>query len=241
MKKTYDSTQNYKEWFYNRFGLINREVVHGNKFQRLFKAAIIEALATGHTCDEMEDYIERYYNKETAIRLKKGKIIVTSCGSDHARLYNLENILRLSAETGNSQLYISTALTIEHESEYLSPFMPMSLGLQYSNWIYLAFDLQKPALPKTMFGEVEQQALTTFSLRNIVPFMQVLLSAIQDTGLDLNNRLLCCNAYKWYIGSTNTLAAYNKNVALLKSAIHSLPDYVAAEIKIPPRSEYLGY
>lgn len=99
----------------NPFFLIDSVLVHTVEFNTLLKEAVNQALKTGRSNDEFEEYVARYYSKKAALELKRGRRLMGTCSMDNSPQMHVKNIAELAAESLSWEIFLRAHLDIMND------------------------------------------------------------------------------------------------------------------------------
>jgi hypothetical protein len=242
-KKKRDSVLAYKNWFSNRYRIIDSTMVQTPEFRKLFGDAIDEALTIGYTNEQMEDYAEKYASNNVALTLKRGRYMPgNSCGTSFNPQFHIYDIARLAALKGDVKLFLHSYLVLigspisEGYTFYPSGYsdeltlagidvLPCLLGMSLT-----VLNPSQESRYWDVFGTANFTEYIPRSIKEKV-FIHYMSQIISDNTLDDYNRVTLFNSMIHYVRFTRH--KHKKQVSILKKMRKTLPSYLRKGLDIP--------
>lgn len=229
-------------WEKKRFGRTDSLRKVNPRFDILLKTAVDEALKSGASWDNFEEYVARYYSKKTALELKRNRVVVGACSQDDSPRWHAFNIALLSAETINWEIFLRSHLNIlndKFDRVAESSFARDRRETYLRELEVLNIDAVDLLLGTTLrfenasrhhyFGSIDRvgRALAESEQKDLVE--KKLLDMITDCNLDTYNRLLAYYTFTHYNHHLTDPEKKAINKQKLIDAIHTLPYCVKTE------------
>lgn len=245
-----DSYDNYEEyakrlilWDSVKWMKLDEKISKQVTFKELLAKAVEEALKTGNSNDEFEEYVARYESKETALLLKRGRIVVGGCSMDQSPRIHAMNIAVLSAETVNWETFLRAHLDIMNDrfqrasdgsyawaerQTYIRELEELDINVA-DLLIGISLRIENPS-QNHYYGSIGRLGRALSETQTPDEIEDRLLFMIQDQNLDLYNRFIMVGLfrnYNHYLVDENRKA---ENETRLKLSIQSFPEVIAQQI-----------
>lgn len=235
----------YQTWDSLRIPYIDSVLQKEEKFKKLLLAAVNDAISQGGSSDEFEEYVGRYYSRETELKLKRNRIVVGGCSMDNSPRVHAMNIAVLSAETINWEIFLRAHLDIMNDrferasdgsyawgarKTYIKELEELDINVR-DLILGISLRIENPS-ENHYYGNIQRlgRALAETKYANEIEVK--MLSMIKDSSLDDFNRLVIYFLYRNYIYFLEDKEQKVENVERLKNAIKGLPTYLSQRINI---------
>lgn len=240
----YDAfSKDYREWDSLRFAYIDEVLSKEKSFQKRLREASADALEKGGSDNEFEQYVSRYYSREIALELKRGRKVMGTCSMDRSPRIHARNIAILSAETTHWATFLRAHLDIMNDhferasdgsyawgkrKTYIRELE--ELGLNVSDLLLgISMRIENPS-QNHYYGSIGRIGRALSEAREADKIEQKLLEMIRDDQLDDFNRVLMVNVFKTYNYHIGDESRRLNNVAELAMAIEKMPGYLASKL-----------
>lgn len=235
----------YKEWDSLRWVYIDKKLSRENEFKKLLNGAVVSALEEGGSDDEFEEYVGRYYSKETELELKRSRIVVGQCSMDDRPRIHAMNIAVLSAETINWETFLRAHLNIMNDrfdrvsdgswawagrKTYIRELEELDINVP-DLLLGISLRIENPS-QNHYYGSIGRIGRALSETRNSDVIESRILDMIKDEQLDSYNRILM---YYLFLNYTYYLEDENhkkENIRNLKIAIRRLPEHLSTRMNI---------
>ncbi|MFC6997464.1 hypothetical protein [Rufibacter roseus] len=230
--------QRINEWEVNRFKIIDQSIATTAKFKTLLTNALTQSITTGKSTSEFEEYVAKYHSPEAALELKRKRVVTRTCG--YGPDEHIQNIAKLSAQTGDWEIFIRALLDILDER-----YIKMSNG-SYSfaarrTYVYelevlninvlnlllgISLQIENPS-QNHYFGNIHRISSAIAESRFAPQFEQQLLNMIKDSQLDDYNRVVMIDLFMNYTNNLEDEKRKEANKTMLQAAAQKLPSYLS--------------
>ena len=233
---------------------INDSLSSKPEFRRLLSAAANEAIRSKCLTDaRFEYYVELYYSKGAALRMKRNRRVIGTCSQDQSpRIHALE-IAMLAAETADWQVFLKAHLDILNDhferntdgsyawgkrNTYIKELEDLDIDVP-DLLLGISLQIVNPS-ENHYFGTIRRLGRALAETRDRPLFEEKVLEMIKDSELDDFNRLvqhyLFLNFMYYLPEKADRLSAIQK----LEDADRTLPGYIASRLKIDHKSIEAG-
>jgi hypothetical protein len=237
--------EKYRVWDSLRVSFIDSVLSKTEKFQRLLKESIVEALEQGGSDDEFEEYVGKYYSRKAELELKRGRIVVGACSMDASPRIHAMNIAVLSAETVNWETFLRAHLDIMNDrfervsdgnyawagrQTYIREIEELGLNV-VDLLLGVSLRVENPS-QNHYYGNIGRIGRALAETKYSKEVETKILEMIQDSQLDDFNRLLMYSLFLNYTHYLEDEDSKKQHIEILEAALQQLPDYLAARIQI---------
>lgn len=233
----------YTIWDSLKFERIDQELAGKPTFQALLKNAAEEALKEGGSSDDLEAYISRYYDKNIALELKRGRIVVGGCSMDDSPRIHAQNIAILSAEAVNWEVFLRAHLDIMNDrfervsdgsyawagrKTYIRELEALDINVT-DLLLGISLRIDNPS-QNHYFGSIGRLGRALAETKYADEVENKMLEMIADETLDDYNRVLI---YFLFLNYNHHIADENEqqaNIEQLKKAVAVMPAYLSEKI-----------
>lgn len=218
------------------------EFARTEKFKSQLRQACQEAKQLKTSNRRLEYLADAYGEPETALFLKRSRIVVGGCSQDQApRLHALE-IAKLAAETVNWDIFLRAHLDIMNDNfqrvsdgsyafgqrkTYIRELEELGLDIE-TLMLGLCLQITNPS-GNHYFGSINRIGRALAEYKDRTKLEQTMASMISDPTLDFNNRINIYFLYRNYQYYRNGETVKGNDPALI-TAINSFPDYLQKQI-----------
>lgn len=250
-KGSYNNNHRYNKyrkefelWDSTKFIMIDTLLAKQVLFKTLLQDAVHEALEKGGSDDEFEEYVVRYYSKETALVLKRGRIVVGVCSNDSRPRIHAMNIALLSAETLNWEIFLRAHLNImndrfqrssdgsyawEGRKTYIKELEALEINV-VELLLGICIQIENPS-QNHYFGNVSRIGRSLAESKFSTEIETEILEMIKDNNLDNYNRIMMYYLFSNYNYFLKDDVKKKENIEKLELAIKELPDYIQIQLK----------
>jgi hypothetical protein len=232
-------SKNYQTWDSLRLLNLDTKMQTAPYWKGVLMDARDEALASGNSDDRLEFYVERYLSKEDALQMKRGRKVMGYCSQDLSPRYHAIAICQLAAETAQWDIFLRSHLDVmndrfERQSDGSYAYAGRKTYLKELEELDIqATDLLLGTCLRTQnvgtnhyWGSISRIGRALADTKDKTKLEEQLLTMIQDTSLDLYNRLLLLYTFDHYTYNLDDEVRKSLNEAKLKEVVSSMPAYV---------------
>ena len=227
----------YQIWDSLRMSRVDSLRKNDEKFDNLLNEAIIETLTTGKSNDQFEEYVGLYYSKKTALELKRNRIVVGSCSQDNSPRIHALNIAKLSAETGNWEIFLRSHLNIindrferasdgsyawERRKTYIKELEVLDINV-LDLLLGISLRIENPS-NNHYYGSIGRLGRALSETDKPSEIEAKMLQMISDTELDDYNRILIYYLFQNYNNCLDNKDKQAKNNEELTKAVNAFPN-----------------
>ncbi|MCI5058463.1 MAG: hypothetical protein MRY83_20290 [Flavobacteriales bacterium] len=240
----YSHSEQYSDWFSDRIEQIDDGFCEGPEFKLKLFDAVTFAFDSGGSSDNFEFYVERYYSKNAALRLKRSRRVYGMCSMDNAPRYHAMNIAVLSAEAVNWEVFLRAHLDIMNDhfarvsdgswawkdrQTYIRELEELDINV-VDLLLGICFRFKSPS-ENHYYGSIVRigRALAETQFKDDIECSMI--DIIADSKLDDFNRLIIYYLYGNYTYYLKEGARKDSNERKLKQAMQSLPEYLVENLK----------
>jgi hypothetical protein len=213
------------------------------QFTVLLKDATEEALKNHHSNEELEELVQLYYSKETALELKRHRIVVGMCSMDNSPRNHALKIAMLSAETAKWEIFLRSHLDIMNDKfdrvsdgsyaqamrqTYIKELEVLDINV-LDLLLGISLRVENPSI-NHYNGSIHRLGRALAETKDKRLIEEKMLSMISDHQLDDYNRMLIYYLFLNYNHSLNNKDNKLANFRKLNAAIKTLPDYLATRL-----------
>jgi hypothetical protein len=211
------------------------------QFKTLLHAATQEVLKDTIYHPTFDSYLAKY-SKETALFLKRNRIVVGSCSQDQSPRYHAQDIAILSAETAKWDVFLRAHLDIMNDNfrrnsdgnyawggrkTYIKELETLDINVLD---LLLGISLRVENPPRHhYYGSIGRLGRALSETKQQDVFEQKALAMITDTTLDTYNRLLMYRILYSYNGYLEDKNRQKNNKVALKKSLATLPKYLSQD------------
>jgi hypothetical protein len=237
--------ERYKIWDSLKYSKIDSVRRLNSTFDSLLKKAVSEVISSGESNDLFEDIVGRYYSKKIELELKRRRIVVGGCSQDQSPRFHALNIAKLSAETVNWEIFLRSHLDImndrferasdgnyawEGRKTYIKELEVLDINVLD---LLLGISLRiENASNNHYYGSIYRLGRALAETNKSKEIETKMLEMISDNTLDDYNRILIYYLFLNYNYNLAETEKQTKNMERLKTAIKTMPDYIASKIAI---------
>jgi len=234
-----------KVWQDTRYSRIDSLKNNDANFMPKLVEAYNEAKATKVSDDAFEEYVGLYISREAALEMKRNRRVIGGCSMDDSPRIHALNIALLSAETAKWEIFLQSHLNIMNDrfdrvsdgsyaqkgrSTYIREIENLDI-----NVLELLFGISfriENAAENHYYGSINRLGRALSESAHQKEFEDQSLAMIEDSELDLYNRLLIYFLFSNYNYNLPNEFHQKRNLERLKESIVKLPDYVASKIDL---------
>jgi len=225
----------WREWQSNKWVQADRLYATDWKFKKLLAEAYTNTLK-GTTSTDFEDYLWRYYSKAIALDYKRNRRIFGATGVSLVPGLHMRNIAVLAAETTQWDVFMCAHLTIVdtdfedadttdtgevRRHTYIKELEKLDINI---GDLLIGISLKIDNVPEShYYGDINDIGKLVYEAKDREKIAARLLAMIQDTDLDVHNRIRMCYVYQNYNYYLNDVAKRNENKAQFNLAVSTLP------------------
>ncbi|WP_421940671.1 hypothetical protein [Pedobacter sp.] len=213
------------------------------QFSILLKEATEEALKNHNSNEELEELVQLYYSKETALELKRHRIVVGMCSMDDSPRKHAMKIAMLSAETAKWEVFLRSHLDIMNDKfdrmsdgsyaqamrqTYIKELEVLDINV-LDLLLGISLRVENPSI-NHYNGSINRLGRALSETKDNRLIEEKMLSMISDNQLDDYNRMLIYYLFLNYNYSLTNKDTKVANVRKLDTAIKTLPDYLAGRL-----------
>lgn len=207
--------------------------------------AYTEAKENRSSDDQFEEYVGLYISKDAELEMKRNRRVIGGCSMDDSPRIHALNIALLSAETTKWEIFLQSHLNIMNDrfdrvsdgswaqqgrSTYIREIEDLDINvLDLLFGISLRID---NAAKNHYYGSINRLGRALSESKNQTEFEAKSLAMIEDSELDIYNRLLIYFLFRNYNNYLPNEFQQKRNTEKLKASITKLPDYVASKIDL---------
>ncbi|HYF03345.1 MAG TPA: hypothetical protein VEC36_08210 [Patescibacteria group bacterium] len=234
--------KDFRTWDSVRFALVESKLSKQEKFQKMLKAAVAEALVEGSN-EAFDEYVARFYSKQTALELRRNRIVVGSCSQDNSPRVHAMKIAVLSAETVNWETFLRAHLDIMNDrfqrrsdgsyawagrQTYIQELEALDINVM-DLMLGISLRLENPS-QKHYFGSIGRLGRALSETKYAAEIETKILSMLKDDELDDYNRLLMYYLFDNYNYHIKDESRKKENAARLSAAVQEMPEYLAVKL-----------
>lgn len=235
----------YLAWLARRDSILDREHASNPEFKKRLKAATTDALQNGHSTDEFEHYVGRYYSAEDALKLKRSRKVVGSCSMDDSPRLHAVNIALLSAKTIKWEVFLRAHLDIMNDrfdrasdgswawagrQTYIRELEALEINVP-DLLLGISMRIENPSRHH-YFGTIGRLGRAFAETQQAGLLEEKMQQLIRDPQLDDYNRMIAFYLYLNYIRHLPDKSRRKDNVAKLTATATSLPPYLSSRIDV---------
>jgi hypothetical protein len=242
-KKSLQYDRDYRRWDSLRLVHIDKKIATKPGFKEALNKAIASALEKGGSNDLFEYYVARYASKDTALLLKRKRIVYGFCSQDQSPRYHALNIAMLSAETVNWEVFLRAHLDIMNDrfqrmsdgsyawarrNTYIKELEELQINVPE---LLLGISLRVDNPSKNhYYGSIRRIGRALSETKDQAGIEKRMLDMISDEKLDDYNRMLI---YYLFLNYNSYLAddRRKENKEKLVAAAKKLPEYLASQVE----------
>jgi hypothetical protein len=239
-----DYWSNITKWDSLKTHVIETKLKDQEKFIKLLKEAVEEAIKLGGTGNEFEEYVGSYYSKKMELELKRGRRVVGGCSMDNAPRMHAVNIAVLSAETASWEVFLRAHLNIMNDrfervsdgsyayarrKTYIKELEGLDINVP-DLMLGISLRIDNPS-KNHYYGSINRLGRALSETKNTQEIEDKMLAMIKDSSLDDYNRIIIYylfDNYNYYITDEEKK---KENLKKLQSAVKQLPLYLSSKIK----------
>lgn len=230
-------------WYSARLSRVDSLQKNDKRFTQLFNAALAEAKEKGNGNDNFEELVAIYHDKETALQLKRNRIVVGACSMDDSPRRHAMNIAKLSAETAKWEIFLRAHLDIMNDrfdrmsdgsyaqagrKTYIRELEVLDINVLD---LLLGISLRvEDASINHYYGSITRLGRALAETKDKAIIEDKMLSTIADNSLDDYNRMLIYYLYLNYNGYLSDKTVQKTNSEKLDLAVKTLPNYLASKL-----------
>jgi hypothetical protein len=247
--KEEDNEEEQQSWLYKvETDSIARDrldaLARSTKFRLMLKAACTETVEKRVSNIALEYLAERYGEPETALFLKRMRIVIGGCSQDQRPRYHALEIARLSAETINWEIFLRAHLDIMNDrfqrvsdgsyawgkrKTYIHELEELDLDIEQL-MLGLCLRISNPS-GTHYYGSINRVGRALSEYRDRPALERKMAAMISDNSLDLYNRVLIYFVYRNYQYHRDEKNA-TENDPALATAVATLPEYIQEQIAV---------
>jgi hypothetical protein len=244
--KEYDIyRKKYELWDSLRISRLDSIQQKDEKFNTLLHDAVADALNKGGTNDEFEEYVGRYYSKKTALECKRNRRVIGGCSMDNSPRIHAFNIAKLSAETANWEIFLHAHLDIMNDNferasdgsyawgrrkTYIKELEVLDIDVLD---LLLGISLRiENSSSNHYYGSIGRLGRALSETNKSQEIETKMLQMISDNQLDDYNRIIMYYLFLNYNYNLANKERQAENNIKLKTAISTLPEYLATKITL---------
>ena len=233
-----------QEWAATGIPFIHNVVTKLDSFSLLLNEAVLEVLEKGGSNDGFEEYVSKYYSKETALELKRRRIVIGSCSMDDSPRTHAVNIAVLSAETVNWDIFLRAHLDImndrfqrvsdgsyawERRQTYVRELEELDINVP-DLLFGICLRIENPS-QNHYYGSIGRLGRALSETKYADEIETRMLSMIQDDQLDDYNRVMMYYLFLNYNHHIEEKSKRQENTDKLNNALTEIPAYLASRMK----------
>jgi hypothetical protein len=237
--------ENYQLWDSLKISRLDKIRQMDKTFNMLLHQAVEDVLNNGGGNDEFEDYVGRYYSKKTSLELKRNRIVVGGCSMDNSPRVHAFNIAILSAETTNWEIFLRSHLDImndrfermsdgsyawERRKTYIRELEVLDINVQ-DLLLGITLRIENPGM-NHYYGNIGRLGRALAETNKSDEIERKILQMISDNLLDDYNRIIFYYLFLNYNYNLENKERQAENKIKLKTAINTLPEYLATKITV---------
>lgn len=234
----------HRIWDSTKFIVAKSNLVHTQKFKTLLDEAVKDAFVNGWSNDYFEEYVARFYNKETALELKRSRKVWGTCSMDNSPRVHAKNIAMLSAETVNWEVFLRAHLDIMNDNfsrasdgsyaqarrkTYILELEELDINVA-DLLLGISLRIENPSR-NHYYGNIGRLGRALSESKNAEEVKTRILTMIADNSLDDYNRLLMYYLFLNYNRYEQDDSQKTQNDKLLREAIKQMPEYLALRLE----------
>lgn len=222
---------------------VDKAISNDPELRKRLSSIALKSLEKGGSSEYLETLTEKHVSPEMALALKRSRQVWGSCSMDSRPRDHALEIARLSAETTNWSIFLRSHLDLMNDNfsrasdgnyawagrmTYMRELESLDINtLDLLLGIVLRYE--NPA-EHHYFGSNRRIARAIAESDNREEHLNVLFSAIEDTDLDLYNRLCVTYLAMNYLAQLEKEEKNPATVSRTVEAIKSLPDYLQEDL-----------
>lgn len=237
--------EKYQVWDSLRLLLVDSLRTKDEKFDALLKEAVNDAITQGGTDNEFEEYVGLYYSRETALELKRNRIVVGSCSQDRSPRVHALNIAKLSAETINWEIFLRSHLDIMNDmfarnsdgnyawgqrKTYIKELEVLDINV-LDLLLGISLRIENPS-KNHYYGDIRRLGRALSETNQSTEIEAKMLQMIADNQLDELNRVLMYYLFINYNYNLDNVEKQTVNKEKLLAAIGTWPEYLMTKVTL---------
>lgn len=234
----------YRIWDSTKFTVAKTKLVKTQKFKTMLDEAVKDALVNGWSNDYFEEYVARFYSKETALQLKRSRKVWGTCSMDNSPRIHARNIAMLSAETVNWEVFLRAHLDIMNDNfsrasdgnyalarreTYILELEELDINVA-DLLLGISLRMENPS-QNHYYGSIRRLGRALSESKNAKEIETRILEMIADNSLDDYNRLLMYYLFLNYNHYEQDDSQKSENQKQLKNAVEQMPEYLAVRLE----------
>jgi len=235
----------YEKWSNRRIVWIDNELSKTEPFKKLLKAGLEDVERDTIFHDGFEFYLARYLSKEKALQLKRSRVVWGSCSMDDSPRRQARDIAMLAAETVKWEIFLRAHLNImndlfnrmsdgsyawERRNTYIKELEELNINV-LDLLLGISLRIENPS-QNHYFGDIGRLGRALAETKYSEEFKRKIVDMIKDPQLDYYNRVIMCYLFLNYNYHLSDEKEKSENIAMIKTAIATLPDYIARRISV---------
>jgi hypothetical protein len=232
----YKYQREHLQWNNKRIDALDKKINEGQYYRSLLMDAANEALAEGHSNEDLEFYVERYLSAAQALELKRHRKVVGLCSMDSRPREHASNICRLAAKSAQWDIFLRAHLDIMNDNfdrntdgsyawaargTYLKELEVLDI---HATDLLIGTSLRSDNTSRHhYFGNIGRIGRALSETSDLEGVEKRILKMIADEKLDLFNRLLMVYLFDHYNLNLKDKVRKKINIEKYNNAIATLP------------------